>query len=146
FDMAYPYEKLDSVALPSFFGAMEHPGLVTYSSTILLSTPEQASLWFKRRHGMVVAHELAHQWFGNLVTLDWWDDIWLNESFATWMAHKMVAAWKPEWSVDAHVVTGTDGAMKHDSLVAARSIRRTIETSEDLVGIFDAISYSKGAA
>lgn len=146
FDMGYPYEKLDSVALPHFFGAMENPGLVTYDAGLLLAQPAQETLWFKRRSAGIMAHELAHQWFGNLVTLDWWDDIWLNESFATWMANKVVAAWRPEWHVEVRGIAQAGDAIEADSLVSARSVRQPIVTDDDIHRAFDAISYQKGSA
>jgi cytosol alanyl aminopeptidase len=146
FGMAYPYRKLDSIALPSFFGAMEHPGLVTYAASILLQKPDEVTARWERRHSTVVSHELAHQWFGNLVTLAWWDDIWLNESFASWMGEKAVAEWKPEWEGAVAAVAARDQAMGADSLVTARQIRQPIETKHDIARAFDAITYAKGGA
>ena len=100
FDVPYAFGKLDQIGLPDFeFGAMENAGLVTYRETALLLDPAVASLPVKKRVAEVVTHELAHQWFGNWVTMRWWDDLWLNESFATWMAYKIVASWKPEWRI-----------------------------------------------
>jgi alanyl aminopeptidase len=146
FDMPYPYAKLDSIAIPHFFGAMENPGLITYNSSLLLSPPDDETIRFKRGYASVGAHEIAHQWFGNLVTLDWWDDIWLNESFATWMSHKIVAQWRPEWRPEIHKLDRTRYAMYQDSLVSARQIRQPIVTKHDIASAFDSISYAKGSA
>lgn len=146
FGMAYPYRKLDSIALPSFFGAMEHPGLVTYAASILLQKPDEVTARWERGHASVVSHELAHQWFGNLVTLAWWDDIWLNESFASWMGEKAVDRWKPEWEGAVRALAERDQAMGADSLVTARQIRQPIKTKHDIARAFDSITYAKGGA
>ena len=94
----------------------------------------------------MAAHELAHQWFGDLVTTAWWDDIWLNEAFATWMEQKMIAEWKPEWKTRVGDVGAKLGAEDEDSLVRARKIRQPIETKDDISNAFDGITYQKGAA
>lgn len=148
FGQNYPFEKLDQIAIPETvgFGAMENPGLVTYNARILLAKPEEETLPFQRRFASVVAHELAHQWFGNLVTLAWWDDIWLNEAFATWMERKFTAAWKPEWETRVSQVSSRIGVMGTDSLITARRIRQPIEKKDDIESAFDGITYSKGAA
>jgi cytosol alanyl aminopeptidase len=146
FDMPYPYAKLDSIAIPHFFGAMENPGLITYNAALILSPPDKETVRFKRGYASVGAHEIAHQWFGNLVTLDWWDDIWLNESFATWMAQKIVAQWKPEWRPEIYKLDQIRRAMYQDSLVSARQIRQPIVTKHDISSAFDSISYAKGSA
>jgi aminopeptidase N len=98
FDIPYPYAKLDQVAIPitAAFGAMENAGLVTYGQAGLLRRPEEEDIGFRRGFADTCAHELAHMWFGDLVTAAWWDDIWLNESFASWMGTKIVDRWKPE--------------------------------------------------
>lgn len=146
FDSPYPYAKLDSIAIPQFGGAMEHPGLITYSARLLLSRPEQETVGFRRAYASVGAHELAHQWFGNLVTLAWWNDLWLNESFATWMAAKIVHQWKPEWNSDVYWTMRGAQTMGADSLISARKIRQPIESRHDIHSAFDAISYGKGGA
>ena len=99
FDTPYPYEKLDHLVIPQTvgFGAMENPGLVTYVSTYLLAKPADETIRFRRHYASVCAHETAHQWFGDYVTMAWWDDVWLNEAFATWMGDKIIGRWKPEW-------------------------------------------------
>jgi cytosol alanyl aminopeptidase len=96
FGIAYPYKKLDEVAVPLYGGAMENAGLVVYGSSIILAKPDQDSLQRQRTWVSIASHELAHQWFGDLVTTAWWDDIWLNEGFASWMANKIVNQYHPE--------------------------------------------------
>ncbi len=142
----YPYEKLDQVAVMRFGGAMENPGLITYSQSLLLARPEEETVSHKRRYASACAHELAHQWFGDLVTMAWWDDIWLNESFATWMAAKIVDQWRPDWDGKVSMVSSRSTAMSADSLVAARKIRQPIESRSDIAHAFDDITYGKGAA
>ena len=101
FGIPYPYAKLDSIVMPISDFAMENAGLITYGESLLLSKPEQDTINRQRSCAITTAHEMAHQWFGDLVTTAWWDDIWLNEAFATWMEGKIVAQWKPEWRMDA---------------------------------------------
>jgi alanyl aminopeptidase len=146
FGISYPYEKLDSVAAPLFPGAMENAGLVIYGQTILLSKPEEETIGFKRNHASVAAHELAHMWFGDLVTTAWWNDIWLNEAFATWMAPKIIARLQPEWGTEISTAQSLLGAMGQDNLVSARKIRQPIESDNDIANAFDGITYNKGAA
>src|SRR5262249_330801 len=98
FGSPYPYEKLDVTALPPFGGAMENPGLITFRQSLILSRPDQESTGFRRAYASVAAHELAHQWFGDLVTTAWWDDLWLNEAFATWMTPKTMEQYRPDWN------------------------------------------------
>ena len=97
FGTPYPYSKLDSIAVPLFFGAMENPGLITYAEGDILSAPAKDTLDRQRGYASDAAHEMAHSWFGDLVTTAWWDDIWLNEAFATWMASKALERWQPGW-------------------------------------------------
>jgi len=148
FDTPYPYEKLDHLVIPQTvgFGAMENPGLVTYVSTLLLSKPADETIRFRRSYASVCAHETAHQWFGDLVTMAWWDDVWLNESFATWMASKIIGRWKPDWGSRVARVGTRSFAMDVDSLVAARRIRQPIESNDDIDNAFDGITYQKGSA
>ncbi|MBK9035001.1 MAG: ERAP1-like C-terminal domain-containing protein [Myxococcales bacterium] len=147
FGTPYPYAKLDSVAIPATvgFGAMENPGLVTYVEDLLLM-PADASPLRQRRYASVGAHELAHQWFGDLVTPVWWDDIWLNESFASWLPDKIVGEVFPSWRKPIEAIEARDGALEADSLATARRIRQPIESEDDIVGAFDGITYGKGAA
>ncbi len=148
FDIPYPYEKLDHLVIPQTvgFGAMENAGLVTYSSSLLLAKPADETIRFRRAYASVCAHETAHQWFGDYVTTAWWNDIWLNEAFATWMGSKIVDRWKPEWSWAVQRAASRTGAMDQDSLVTARRIRQPIEGDDDIVSAFDGITYQKGAA
>ncbi len=146
FGIPYPYEKLDQVAVPLFFGAMENPGLVTYGDTLILAKPEQDSIQRQRGYAGTAAHELAHQWFGDLVTMKWWDDIWLNEAFASWMGEKITDRFRPDWNRKVSSMNSKSGAMGQDSLVSARRIRQPIETKDDIANAFDGITYQKGAA
>jgi alanyl aminopeptidase len=148
FGIPYPYEKADQLAIPTTFGfgAMENAGLVTYAQTILLADPKIDTINRQRECASVEAHELAHQWFGDLVTTAWWNDIWLNEAFATWMEQKILAEWHPEWQTRVDDVNDKLGAMDQDSLVSARKIRQEIKTKDDISNAFDSITYSKGAA
>ncbi len=109
FGIPYPLKKLDLIALPDFeAGAMENFGAITYRETDLLIDPKTASINAKKQVDLVIAHEMAHQWFGDLVTMQWWDNIWLNEGFATWMENKPVAAMHPEWNIDQNVASDLD--------------------------------------
>lgn len=130
FGIPYPYDKSDSIAIPlSFGGAMENPGLVTYDQTIILAKPGQDSTQFQRGYASIAAHELAHQWFGDLVTMAWWNDTWLNEGFATWMSSKLIGMWKPEWHTDVDDQQSKQFAIGQDSLVTARRINQPAESS-----------------
>jgi alanyl aminopeptidase len=148
FGIAYPYEKLDVVAVPRLvsFGAMENAGLITYVKSGMLAKPEEDTIAFKRSYAETMTHEIAHQWFGDLVTMAWWDDIWLNEAFATWMQGKILTRWKPSWSYEASRAGSYSFAMGQDSLVSARRIRQRIETKDDIQNAFDGITYQKGSA
>jgi alanyl aminopeptidase len=143
---AYPYAKLDLLAVPNTgtFGAMENAGLITFTESLLLS--KDNPLGHKQAYASVGAHEMAHQWFGDLVTCRWWDDLWLNESFATWMSAKVVASYKPEWGADASWIQRRAGAMSADRLASARVIRQPIEKEGDIGAAFDGITYAKGAS
>ena len=148
FGSPYPFAKLDLLAIPVTvgFGAMENPGLVTFNQTLLTARREDFSISYQRRFASTTAHELAHQWFGDLVTLAWWDDIWLNEAFATWMASRTIDRWKPEWDKGFGGVGRVNGVMGMDSLQSARKIRQPIESENDIRNAFDGITYQKGAA
>jgi cytosol alanyl aminopeptidase len=147
FGTSYPFSKLDSIAVPVFnAGAMENPGLITYQQSILVTKPGESTRDGQRRYAEIAAHELAHQWFGNLVTMQFWDDIWLNEAFATWMADKISTRWKPEWGGEVDRVSSRSRVMGQDSLGSARMIRQPIETAGDIANVFDGITYNKGAA
>jgi aminopeptidase N/puromycin-sensitive aminopeptidase len=147
FGIPYPLKKLDLIALPDFeAGAMENFGAITYRETDLLLDPKTASVDAKKEVALVVAHEMAHQWFGDLVTMQWWDNIWLNEGFATWMETKAVATMHPEWKIDQMEVSGVDSALDLDALPTTRAIRAKADTPEEINQMFDGISYGKAAA
>ena len=147
FGVAYPYEKLDIVAVPEFeAGAMENPGLITFREEILLVDPKAATTSLKRRQAEVVAHELAHQWFGDLVTMRWWDDLWLNEGFATWMEAKVVDRLRPSFGARTQRVLDTQSVMDTDALSSARAVRQPVHSTSDAMEAFDGITYEKGAA
>lgn len=146
FDLPYPFPKLDQIALPNFLGAMENPGLVTYDHGLLLRDPGQDTVRRQRGFAETCAHELAHMWFGDLVTLAWWDDTWLNESFATWMESKTIGRWKPEWRSEVSEVRQRGRAMDADSLTTARRVRQPIASHHDIRNAFDGITFNKGGA
>jgi alanyl aminopeptidase len=146
FGSPYPYEKLDQLAVPNIDLAMEHPGLVTYAQQMILRHPSEDTIPRQREFALVCAHELAHMWFGDLVTMAWWDDLWLNESFASWMENKIVDRWQPGWDRDVSAVSRRSGALEVDSLASARQIRQPIHSNGDIVNAFDGITYSKGAS
>ncbi|MBL8112650.1 MAG: ERAP1-like C-terminal domain-containing protein [Acidobacteria bacterium] len=148
FGIPFPYEKLDNLVIPTTvgFGAMENAGLVTWASNLSLAKPDAQSIGFMRTYASISAHESAHQWFGDLVTMAWWDDLWLNESFATWMASRLLDKWKPEWNERIEAIAGRDEVMREDSLVSARQIHQPIEAKDDIANAFDGITYGKGGA
>lgn len=143
FGTPYPYEKLDQIASPTHGGAMENAGLIVYDDTLLL-LDDDAPVNQLRNFGVVVAHELAHQWFGNLVTPRWWDDIWLNESFADWMGNRTAQAWRSDLGVDRVQAAGALDAMAGDSRAVGRPVRQPIVRNEDIMSAFDSITYAKG--
>ncbi len=147
FGSPYPYDKVDMLAIPITvgFGAMENAGLITYSETSILLDPK-ASKERQMRWVAVAAHELAHQWFGDLVTMAYWDDIWLNEGFASWMGRKITARFDPSWHDDQAELNTRDSALDNDSLVSARQIRQPIVRQDDIFTAFDRITYDKGAS
>ena len=145
FGSPYPYGKMDSIAVPTGGGAMEHPGLVTFGYQLLQARPEDDSPSFRRRSTSVTAHEFAHQWFGDLVTTAWWDDIWLNEAFATWMTPKALEKVEPSWPNAEMRVATRATALNADSLQSARRVRQPIESNDDIANAFDAVTYQKGA-
>ena len=148
FDIPYPFEKADQMSIPiSFGGAMENPGLVTYDAGILLAPPQgEDTPQRERTYAIVAAHELSHQWFGDLVTMAWWNDTWLNESFATFMEQRMVAEWKPEWQTKVSDQSSRNYAMWIDRLASTRRIDQPIEAKSDIASAFDGITYQKGGA
>jgi aminopeptidase N/puromycin-sensitive aminopeptidase len=147
YGIKYPFQKLDLVGIPDFeAGAMENAGAVTFRETALLIDPQTASINQRKNVAGTVAHEIAHMWFGDLVTMKWWDDIWLNEGFATFMTSKPLDAWKPEWNEKLDTVSGTIGVLGLDSQRATRPIRMPAETREEINALFDGIAYGKTAA
>jgi aminopeptidase N len=147
FSIKYPYGKLDLIAIPDFeAGAMENVGAITFRDIALLLDEKTASVPMQKEVALVIAHEMAHQWFGDLVTTAWWDDIWLNEGFATWMESKPVAAWKPEWHLEMDEESSADYAKSSDALLATRPIHQSAETTPQINALFDAIAYNKAAA
>ena len=144
FGIPYPFGKLDIIGIPDFSaGAMENAGAITFRERLLLADEATASVDTLKAVASVVAHEIAHQWFGNLVTMKWWDDIWLNEGFATWAANKPLAAWKPEWKMDVKAAEETQFAMGLDALRSTRAIRTKVETPAEINEVFDPIAYEK---
>ena len=147
YSIKYPFKKLDVVAVPDFAaGAMENTAAIFYREADLLADSKSASVANLQRIWSVLAHEMAHQWFGDLVTMQWWDDLWLNEGFATWMEKRPLAAAKPEWRMDVEAVLDTEKAMNLDSLASTRAIHTPVETPDEIEGSFDAIAYEKGAS
>ncbi len=148
FGSAYPYDKLDMIAIPvtNGWGAMENPGLITFTDSRIMLDPKNAS--WSNRHAFIstAAHELAHQWFGDLVTTAWWDDIWLNEGFASWMEAKVLTVFDPSWHDELSIVSDWQSALDADSLVSARQVRQPIAKLDDINGAFDGITYQKGGA
>ncbi len=147
FGQKYPFGKYDQIAVPSFaFGAMENAGLVLFRPSLVLLDESTAS-WDDRRHvALVVAHEFAHMWFGNLVTMAWWDDLWLNEAFAEWIAHKCAAAMDPSLDVWVPFRQRAAGALSTDALSSTHAIYHPVQTPEEAQEMFDAITYGKGSA
>jgi alanyl aminopeptidase len=146
YGFGYPFGKLDLLAAPDFAaGAMENPGLVTFRDWLLLLDPDSPAKYVRGSFN-VTAHELAHQWTGDTVTLAWWNDIWLNEAFATWMQQKVTMKVHPEYRADLDRISGAEGAMHNDSLTSARQIRQPITGNGDIETAFDGITYQKGAA
>lgn len=147
FGIKYPFKKLDLIGLPDFAaGAMENIGAITFRDVALLLDEKQAPPYAKKEVAEVVAHEMAHMWFGDLVTMAWWDDIWLNEGFATWMSSKPIEAWKPGWDIKLDDVRDTGDALNLDSLQNTRPIHQAAETPAQIQELFDGIAYTKTAA
>ncbi|MEE7566426.1 M1 family peptidase, partial [Xanthomonas sp. Kuri4-3] len=142
----YPFDKLDLVAAPDFSaGAMENPGFVTFRDWLLLLDDDSPRRNVEGSFN-VTAHELAHQWTGDTVTMAWWNDLWLNEAFATWMQQKVTMKLRPDYRADLDRIAGAQHAMDNDSLVSARKIRQPITGNGDIETAFDGITYQKGAA
>jgi puromycin-sensitive aminopeptidase len=147
FAIAYPGDKLDLVAVPDFaFGAMENLGCVTFRESALLVDPALASLAEMERVAEIVAHEIAHMWFGDLVTMSWWEGIWLNEAFATFMETLCVSHFRPQWKKWLSFATSRDAALQVDGLHSTRAIEYEVVAPTDMRGMFDVLTYEKGGA
>jgi len=143
----YPYEKLDLIAVPEYwYGAMENPGAITYVDRALLLDPKSVDAEARERLAVITAHELAHMWFGDLVTMAWWDDLWLNESFASWMEDNLTAEVYPEFNAEVGAVESAQRAMRADSLLSTRAMRQPVGSVDSLLQAADTLAYSKGAS
>ncbi|MDO8493330.1 MAG: M1 family metallopeptidase, partial [bacterium] len=148
FGIPYPMPLLDVIAVPDFAaGAMENWGAITYRETAILVDPEHSAASAKQRVALVIAHELAHQWFGNLVTMEWWTHLWLNEGFASWIEYLAVHHLFPEWDIwTQFVYSDLNRALELDSLKNTHPVEVAVNHPSEIREIFDAISYSKGAS
>ena len=147
FGIPYPYPKLDHVAVPDFaYGAMENAGIITYVDNALLVDSAHGSQKQRTAVAAVMAHEMAHQWFGDLVTMKFWEDLWLNESFATFMTSEVVPAWDPRLGYDQKTLADAQGAMDNDALSRAHPLRHPLRTEQDIFGFDAKVLYPKGAA
>jgi alanyl aminopeptidase len=147
FGSPYPFEKLDLIAVPEFwYSAMENPGAIVFAERILLLDPRTSGFEERRRMIAILTHELAHMWFGDVVTMSWWDDLWLNESFANWIEGKVTTRVFPELRTDVDQLEGRESAFKLDSRSSARAIRRSVHPMANLVQMADALAYNKGEA
>ena len=147
FGIKYPMPKLDMIGIPDFeAGAMENFGAITYRESDFLLDTKHASVGAQRRVAVVVTHEMAHQWFGDMVTMQWWDNTWLNEGFASWMENKPVAAWHPEWGMAEDVAADNQGTLDLDAQRVTRTIRAKADTPDEINEMFDGISYGKAGA
>lgn len=147
YKVKYPFGKLDVVAVPDFAaGAMENTAAIFYRETDLLADSRSASVDTRKKIWSILAHEMAHQWFGDLVTMQWWDDLWLNEGFATWMQNKPLAAVHPEWNIGVDEAIDNQTALGLDALKTTRSVHADVQTPAQIDEAFDAIAYQKGAA
>lgn len=147
FGQPYPLDKLDLIGIPDFSaGAMENLGAITFRENALLVDEKNSALSSRTRVVNIVAHEMAHLWFGDLVTMKWWDDLWLNEAFATWMADKAEDVLKPEWRIWDDFAVERAGTLDADAIVATRSVQSPVNSPNDALEMFDEITYSKGAA
>ena len=147
FGRPYPYAKLDLLAVPEFAaGAMENAGAITFRDEILLVDPATVTLRQRQRLAAIIAHEMAHMWFGDLVTMAWWDDVWLNESFASWMGDKVTDQVFPQYNMPVRELAGTQQAMVTDARLTTRAIRQSVDAFANIDRLFDELSYQKGQA
>jgi aminopeptidase N len=146
FTFKYPFRKLDLVAVPGGFpGAMENSGAIFFDEGMLVDRDRESETRLSEV-AVAVSHEIVHQWLGDVVTMRWWDDLWLNEGLATWMAPKAVAAWKPAWHVERGNAAGARAAMRGDALRSARPVRAAVTTEAEIEQSFDVMAYDKAAA
>ena len=147
FAIKYPFGKLDVLAVPDFAaGAMENTAAIFYREQDLLVDAKDASVGARKRIARVLAHEMAHQWFGDLVTMKWWDDIWLNEGFANWMETRPLQALRPDWNVAVDEAIDNQSALGLDALRNTHPVHAAVETPAQIDEAFDGITYEKGAA
>ncbi len=143
----YPYDKLDLIAVPEYwYGAMENPGAITFLDRVLLMDPKTVDVGQREHFAVDTAHEIAHMWFGDLVTMAWWDDLWLNESFASWMEDKITAEVFPEFESSAGEVASAQRVMGLDSQLTTRAMRQPVRSMDSLLQSADALAYAKGSA
>jgi aminopeptidase N/puromycin-sensitive aminopeptidase len=147
FGIKYPMPKLDLIGIPDFeAGAMENFGAITYRETELLVDDKDSSINSKKSVAVTVAHEMAHQWFGDMVTMQWWDNLWLNEGFATWMENKAADEWHPDWHFPQDVASDLNDTLNYDAVRTTRTIRAKAETPEEISEMFDGIAYGKAGS
>src|SRR5882724_8521012 len=147
FGIKYPYGKLDLIGLPDFSaGAMENVGCITFREVILLIDEKQGSVDLKKTIASVTSHEIAHMWFGDLVTMKWWDDVWLNEGFANWMESRPLAAIRPDWNISVDEAVDNQDALGLDALKTTHPVHAAVETPAQIDEAFDSITYKKGAS
>lgn len=145
FGIAYPFDKLDIIAVPDFgAGGMENAGAITYDESIVL-LDDDATLQRRRDFLLIHAHEISHHWFGNLASPRWWDDLWLNEAFASFMEVKFAAMIEPEWHFDTDILEGAHEAMILDRASSVRQVHEPVDSIDGISAAFDAITYQKGA-
>jgi len=146
FGIQYPLKKLDLIGIPDFeAGAMENFGAITFRESLLLIDPKTAPIAVEKEVALDITHEMAHQWFGDLVTMRWWDNTWLNEGFATWMENKATAAMHPEWNIDETVAGDENDTLNVDAMPTTRAIRAQANTRDEIEQMFDSISYGKAS-
>lgn len=147
FGIKYPLPKLDQIAIPGgFSGAMENWGGITYNESTLLFDPQSSSQQTKQDIFVTVAHEMAHQWFGNLVTMAWWDNLWLNEGFASWMENKATDHFNPRWQIWLAASAEKTAVMAQDAHSTTHPIQQSVENESEANDAFDNITYQKGGA